>query len=841
LPLEPNSFVGREHELGELRRLLRGTRVLTLCGAGGIGKTRLALRILAAEAGEFPDGVWFVELADLRQPELVVSRIAAAVGVTEEAGRPLLETLADALRARRLLLALDNCEHLIDVCARVCQHLLAHAPQLHMLATSREPLHVAAETVWQVPPLSVAPIGMLDDAFSYEAVRLFADRAAASFPGFAVGPANATAVAALCRALDGMPLAIELAAARVRALSVDQIRTRLADRFGLLTSGDRTAPERQRTLRAAIEWSHELLTIPEQVLLRRLSVFAGWSLEMAEQVCSDEVIPPEDILDLLAALVDKSLVVREPEELGQARYRMLDTIREYAAARLAEADETAPFHRRLRDYTVHVAEQNLAVGMAQTPAPWSARVDVFRRFDVDYSTIVQVLNWCLAEGDVESGLRLCTAARPCWLVRGTFAEASDWLDSFLRLDMAGISSQVRGAALVGRAQLALSSDPVTAESAATDGLELCRLAGDVYWTAAALNLLSEITLHTRRADEAWAHASEALAIARASGDNWHEGYALGTQAAIAGQRGNLREAQRLANESIGIMRAIDQQWGVARTLLGLGDLARVRRDPDDASRHYLQALPILREIDARPETARCLAGLGRVAIELGALELAREHLSESIRLSHHTGARIGVARGLAAFAALAMAEKQPELAVRLIAAATALREVAGLPGLPGAQTERYLAAARYLGDAAVARLWAEGLALSSDQAVALALDTSTPAGQDAAQAPAPGVVLAPPGSLTPRERQIVALITGGRSNKAIADELVISPATAARHVANIMGKLGFTSRAQIAAWAAGQQLDLIQPPAARPPAARPPTARPPSARPPTARPPGSTR
>jgi predicted ATPase/DNA-binding CsgD family transcriptional regulator len=696
-----------------------------------------------------------------------------------------------------------------------------------MLATSREPLHVAAEIVWQVPPLSVAPAGMFDDAFSYEAVRLFADRAAASFPGFAIGPANATAVAALCRALDGMPLAIELAAARVRALSVDQIRSRLADRFGLLTSGDRTAPERQRTLRAAIEWSHELLTIPEQVLLRRLSIFAGWSLEMAEEVCSDEVIPPEDILDLLAALVDKSLVVREPEVLSQARYRMLDTIREYAAARLAEADESAQFQRRLRDYTLRVAEQSLAVGMAQTPAPWSARVDVFRRFDVDYSNIVQVLNSCLAEGDAESGLRLCTAARPCWLVRGTFAEGGDWLDLFLGLDVNGVSSRVRGAALVGRAQLALSSDPATAESAATDGLELSRLAGDGLWTATALNLLSEIALHTGRADEAWTWAGEALVIACAGGDSWNEGYALGTQAAIVGQRGGLREAQQLANEAIAVMRDIDQQWGVARVLLGLGDLARLRRDPDDASRHYLQALPILREIDARPETARCLAGLGRVAIELGALELAREHLSESIRLSHRTGARIGVARGLAAFAALAMAEKQPELAVRLISAATALREVAGLPGLPGAQTERYLAAARYLGEPTVARLWAEGLALSSDQAVALALDAPTSdlpgsdasaaAEQDTVRPAAPRAVAAPHGSLTPRERQIVALIAGGRSNKAIADELVISPATAARHVANIMGKLGFTSRSQIAAWAAGQQLDLIQPPSARPP------------------------
>jgi predicted ATPase/DNA-binding CsgD family transcriptional regulator len=786
LPYEPNSFVGRESELGKLHGLVHGTRLLTLCGAGGIGKTRLALRILATVMDEFPDGVWFVELADLQQPDLVVSRIAATVGVAEEPGRPLLETLAEALRERRLLLALDNCEHLIDMCARVCQHLVARSPQLHVLATSREPMHVAAETVWQVQPLSVA----------HEAVRLFADRAAASFPGFAVGPTNATSVAALCRALDGMPLAIELAAARVRALSVDQIRTRLADRFGLLTSGDRTAPPRQRTLRAAIEWSHELLTIPEQVLLRRLSVFAGWSLEMAEQVCSDEVVEASDILDLTAALVDKSLVVREPEVLGQARYRMLDSIREYAAARLAEADEQVIFRRRLRDYSVRIAEQNAALGMAQVPGPWSARVDVFRRYDADSSNITQVLTRCLADGDAEAGLRLCAAIRPCWLVRGAFTEGGGWIDAFLAL---GGADAFRGPALVGRAQLMLSLDPAAAEPFARQGLELCGTDG--FWRASALNLVSEIALHTGNIDEAGSSADEALAIARVAGDGWNEGYALGTAAAVAAASGKLRDAQQLATDALAVMARIDQQWGVARTLLGLGDLARLRGDPDDASRQYLQALPVLREIDSRPEIARCLSGLGRVAMDLGSLELAREHLSEGLRLSQHTGARIGVARGLIAFAALALASRRPALAVRLAGAATALREAAGLPELSGAQTERYRAAGYHLGEAVVAQLWAEGQALSGDAAVtlALAVPSDVPEVLQAAVA-----VPAPPGMLTSREREIAALVASGRSNRAIAEELYISPATAARHVANIMLKLGFTSRAQIAAWAARQ-------------------------------------
>ena len=816
LPQDQNAFVGRERELNELRQLVGVTRALTLCGAGGIGKTRLALQVLAAVADEFPDGVWFVELGDLRQPDLVVPCVASAVGVGEEPGRPLLETLAEALRSRRLLLALDNCEHLIDACARVCRHLLASSPGLHLIITSREPLRVAAETVWQVPPLSVAPgdaTAVPGEACQSEAVRLFAARAAASHPGFTVGPANAAAVVALCRALDGMPLAIELAAARVRALSVEQISDRLADRFGLLTTGDRTAPPRQRTLRATMDWSHELLTGSEQILLRRLSVFAGWSLEMAEQVCADDDIPAGHILDLLAALVDKSLAVPEPEVLGQARYRLLDTIREYAAARLADAGESAAFQRRLRDYTVRVAETNVAIGMAQVPAPWSARVDVFRRYDVEAGNVWQVLSRCLADADVEAGLRICTAIRPCWIARGSFAEGGEWLDSFLAIDAPAVSPRVRGAALVGRAQLALPSDPALAQSWAQAGLELCREAGDEFWTAAALNLLSEIALHTGRLDEAASAAGEALSVAQAAGDGWNEGYALGTRAAIAGMHGRLREAQQLANSSISVMRRIDHQWGVARVLLGLGDLARLRGDPGDAHSRYLEALAILREIDARPEIARCLAGLARVAMDLGSAGQARQHLTESIRLSLSTGSRIGVARGLEAFAALAAGENQAELAVQLTAAASALREAAGFPALSGARTERYLAPARRLGEQAIARLWAQGLTLGAEAAVALALDvpqSATAVGRDAVTLAAVAYEAAPalPGMLTPRERQVVALVASGRSNKAIAEELYISPATAARHVANILAKLGFSSRTQIAAWAADKQPDL---------------------------------
>ena len=825
---EPNSFIGRERELDELRELAPSARALTLCGAGGIGKTRLAVHVLPALAGDFPDGVWFVELADLRQPDLVVSRISSVIGVAEEPGRPLIDTLADALRPRRVLLALDNCEHLIDACARACQRLLASAPRLRVIATSREPLRVAAETVWQVPPLSLpAPGGSADAAADPEklcgsdAIRLFASRAAAAHPGFVLGPANAAAAVSICRALDGLPLAIELAAAWVRVLSAEQIAARLSDRFQLLTSGERMAPPRQRTLRAAIDWSYDLLAAAEQVLLRRLSVFAGWSLEMAERVCQGDGLPASEILDLLTALADKSLVVVEDEVLGQTRYRMLDTIRDYAASRLAEAGETAALTERLRDYTLRVAERSMLVGMALVRAPWSARVDVFRRFDADADNVRQVLSRCLAQGDAETGLRICTAVRPCWIVRGLFAEGGEWFGSFLGLDAPDVPGSVRGPALIGRAQLALASDnPARAEADAMAGLELCWAAGEEFWTAAALNLLTEIALHAGRADEAVSHADEALTVARKAGDRWNEGYALGTRAAAAAGQGDVREAQQLAEAALVIMQEIDQRWGAARALVGLGDLARLTAEAGVAQQRYLAALTILREVGARPEIARCLAGLGRIAMDAGELVPARQHLTESLQLSASTGSRIGVIRGLDAFAALAIREGRADRAVQLAAAAAALREAAQLPPAGTARTQRILHAAADLGEPAIGRLLAMGSALSGDAAVALALDGPAPpraaGGADRedqdhdggdrdgdSQAgripPDPGAP--PPDRLTPREHEIVALITRGCSNKDIARELFISPATAARHVANILAKLGFTSRAQVAAWA----------------------------------------
>jgi predicted ATPase/DNA-binding CsgD family transcriptional regulator len=803
-PEEFSTFVGRATEVDEVRALIGTARAVTLCGAGGIGKTRLALRLLAAVADSFPDGAWFVELGDIRQAEHLVPRVAAAVGVTDEPGRELTDTLAGALRHRRAILVLDNCEHLVQASASLCQRLLASSPGLQVIATSREPLRVAAEAVWQVPPLSLPPATAgAGDLADYDAVRLFAERAGAASPGFALGPGNAAVIARICRALDGLPLALELAAAWVRVLSADQIAARLHHRLALLTSTDRSVPARQQTLRAACDWSYDLLSAAEQLLLRRMSVFSGWSLDMAEQVCSDESLPADDIMDLLTGLADKSLVEVEPEALGEARFRMLETIREYAAERLAAAGEAALLQRRRLDYTLREAEQAAALGMATIRAPWSARVDVFRRVDLEAANLREVLAGCLADGDAESGLRICTAIRPVWLVRGAFAEGAQWFDGFLGLPAAIVSPAVRGSALVGRAQLAMANGDERAEELAVAGLEVCWAGGEKFWIAAALNLLTEIAMHSGQAEVAAARAAEALSVARSAGDRWNEGYALGTMAAAAARRGNLQEAQRSAEQSLAIMQDIEQHWGSARTLLGLGDLARLQGDTDLATRRYLAALDILREVDARPEIARCLAGLGRIALDLGDVPAARRHLAESLRLSYASGSRLGLVRGLEMMARLGVLEGEPGAGVQLAAAVTALRAEAHLPPLAGARTQRFLDAAARLGEHTVGRLWAAGLAMTSADAVRLAL------GEDAGDSPAgtgqaPVVVGGPDaaaGGLTPREHEVVALLGAGLSNREIARELFISPATAARHVANILAKLDFSSRSQVAVWA----------------------------------------
>jgi predicted ATPase/DNA-binding CsgD family transcriptional regulator/Tfp pilus assembly protein PilF len=832
LPAEPNSFIGRERDLAELARLLGEVRALTLSGPGGIGKTRLAVR-LARQVIEGPGGegegagvdldeAWLVELADWHGP--VAQHVAATIGVREEPGVALAQTLAEALRSRHMLLVLDTCEHQVGDCATLVQLLLARCPWLRIVATSREPLRVRGETVWRVPPLDLPPDDVTGiGAAAHEAVRLFVARAAGARPGFVLTEDNMAWVARLCRTLDGIPLGIELSAARVRALSVEQIAGRLRDRFQLLDSGDRTAPLRQQTLRATVDWSYELLEEPEQILLRRLATFSGWNLDMAEQVCSDPPssaggIPPDAVLGLLISLIDKSLVVLDGEAAGDARYRLLDTIREYAAERLAAAGEQSSLSLRHRDCILTLVEDTARGMFNRGEPPWPVRRATFRRGIAEYGNFRLALATCLAHGHAEEGLRLCTGLRNMWVPHGDAREAATWLDRFLAAGPDEVSPRVRGRALACRAEIAFDLQEYdTLLRSAEESLELSRAHDDAFTVPVALRVLAQAAARAGRLADAGGYVEDALTAARTSGNDWEGGLTLAAKAAIALRQGKLKSAQRAYEAALEVLRD-NNHWGVAMVEYGMGTLARARGDDKMAARYFEDAMEIFAELDAWPEIARCQAGIGWIALAGGELNLAHDSLAEGLRLNQMCGQRLGIARGLEAFAALAAAGQQPEQAATLAGAACQLRESLGHVAVMGPKIEQVLEFTRdRLGTSAADALFAAGREMTVDDAARYALaswpQTSVPAARDpAARDPA----ARDPGSsprqnsgtahrslspLTPREHEIVRLITQGLSNKEIADELVISPATAARHVANILAKLGYTSRTQVASWA----------------------------------------
>jgi predicted ATPase/DNA-binding NarL/FixJ family response regulator len=810
LPAEPNSFVGRERDLKDLRLLLASVRALTLCGPGGIGKTRLAIRLGWQLAEDFPDGVWLVEFADNADPALAARQLANVLGVAHEPDRPIAATLTDALRSRQLLLILDTCEHVVDAIADIVRDLIAACPLLRLVATSREPLRVRGETVWRVPPLSLPPESAADDDTEHEAIRLFVDRAAAVRPGFALTSENRAHAVQLCRTLDGVPLAIELAAARIRALSVEQIADRIDDRFRLLASGDRTAPLRQQTLQAAVDWSYDLLTTDEQALLRRLSVFAGWSLDVAEQVCSDERIPESRVLDVLAALIDKSLVALEDELAGDARYRLLDTIREYASARLDASGEQDVFRRRHVGYMLALAEEAVGQAFLRNAPPWAEQIKTYNRIAAEQANYRAALAYCLSVRDAEKGLRLCSALRSPWVVHGDVAEGVRWFGRFLALDE-WVPADVRARAMMFGAELAFEyQDYQDAARTAQAAVAMCE-AHAAACPAGGLRILALISLRAGRAEEALTLADAAIAAARQHDDVWEEGLAQAARAAILARGGQLASAQSAYETALELLTG-NNGWGVAHVLYGLGSLARARRDNVGALRHFRSALGLFSQIGARTEMARCLAGIGWVALANLDLPTAAASLAESLELSMATGQRLGIARGFEAFAAFAAVRGDDETAVRLDGAASALREVVGQVRSAGAQArvDGLQAAAHHRLGSRSASLIAEGMRLSTHEAVRYALASATSAVADAPPSPAangarPVPALSPPSVLTARELQIARLIARGLSNRAIAEELVISPATAARHVANILAKLGLNSRAQVAAWTTEQR------------------------------------
>ncbi len=842
LPAEPNTFIGRERDTAELAGLLRKVKILTLCGPGGIGKTRLALRLAADLAADYADGAWLADLGGADAAELVVPLVAAAIGVREERDRTLADTLAQALQPRSMLLILDTCEHLVDACAELVHGLLVSCPGLRVVATSREPLLIRGEVIWRVPPLGLPPGSpsipraggdarfRFDELIGSEAVRLFLDRAEAALPGFALEAADVASVAAVCRAVDGVPLAIELAAAWVRALSVGQIAARLADRFALLASGDRTAPRRQQTLRATVQWSFDLLTGPEQVLLRRLAVFHGWTVEMAEEVCSDSQLPSSDVLDLLAALIDKSLVVVDGELGGTARYRLLDTVREYAVDRAAAAGELSALRTAHRDCMLALLQEVADQAFVRGGRSWPQRVAMYYRVLAERANSRAALTWCAERGEADQGLRLCCAIGSTWLVGGDAADGCGWLDRLLALDQ-DASPGIRARALAVRAQLAFEQRDCTA---AVEHARACLDIATAEPDGSAASALRTLALVARSAGhpaEALARAEEAVGAAKAASDDWQLGLAQTVRAFILVRQSRLDEAQLAYEIALDVLRD-NNSWAVAQALYGLGRLARIRGDDAAALRYFDQVLDIYRQIGSRPELARCLAEIGSLAISRRDLGLARSSLLESLQVCLVTGRRRGAVRVLAALAVVAMTSGDLPGALRLAGASLAQGEA--VDGAAAAQASPRLrqlikTATGRLGKAAASALLAEGRAMSTGAVAArvvvtapeqlpAAADPQVPAGSDqlatdqlatgqlATGQLATGQPLAvgrlPAGLLTERERQVAALIAGGLSNQAIASELQIRPSTAARHVANIFAKLGFNSRGQVQAWMA---------------------------------------
>jgi predicted ATPase/class 3 adenylate cyclase/Tfp pilus assembly protein PilF len=675
LPLQVTSFVGRERELGELRGLLEDARLVTIVGPGGIGKTRMSLQIAADVLHTCPDGAWFIEFAAIVDSALVPKAVAQVLGIREDADTPIVQALCAHLATRRALLVLDNCEHLVAACANLADALLRAAPEVRILASSREPLDVAGEQTYALPPLALPEPGSRADAAACsDAGQLFVERARLRQSGFSLTEKNVDAVAKICARLDGIPLALELAAARVGVLSVGAIAERLNDRFRLLTGGSRTAMPRQQTLRALIDWSYDLLGAAEKTLFTRLSVFTGgWTLAAAEDVSTGNDLASDAVLDLMIGLAHKSLIV--PESDG-ARYRMLESIRDYARDRLQERGETVAVRVRHRDYFLKLAEDaepHLEGGHDQPE--W------LRQLELEHDNLRAALGWSLEEGvGTESDLRLCGALFRFWAHRGHAIEGHRWCVAALARNEGQAATTARAKALHASGTLAWRLGDITvARSLLEQALALSRDLGDTVREGRILNNLGGVAIHQSDHVAAQGYLEQGVAIHRAMGDRAMEARVLNNLVALNINDGRFAEAQEPLERALALGRELDNPMEEANSMSHMGFLASQRGDLTQAQDLHERALGTARRFGVREFEIEELRHLGSIALARNDLAAARAQYRSGLSISKEIGSLHEIVLCLEAMTALMVECSEFADAARLCGVTDALRDATATP------------------------------------------------------------------------------------------------------------------------------------------------------------------
>ena len=805
LPSPLSIFIGREREIVEVKNLLTSHRLVTLTGAGGSGKTRLSLRVAQELLGEFKYGIWFIELASIFDPDFLTPSIASTFNIRERSTQTLQDGLIDYLSSRRLLLILDNCEHLVSACAKLTETLLQSCPDLQILATSREVLGISGEFAWSVPPLSLPDqqpwksTASAQDAIRLyeesESVQLFVARAMANSTEFRLTAENGAWVAEICRQLDGMPLAIELAAARVRSLSVQQIAQRLDDRFHLLTGGSRTAPPRQQTLQSALDWSYALLSEHEQKLLQRLSVFVGGAtLDAAESVCVGEGIESAEVLDTLAHLVDKSLVTAHRPERGETRYRLLETIRQYARQRLVESAQIDEVKDRHLQYFLDWAENAEPRLMGAEQAEWLAQ------YEAEHDNLRAALDWChLNDRSAEAGLRLAAACGRFWRLHGYLSEGRKNLSEALSKPGAKPRTKTRARALTLIANHAyLQSDYPAMRPLAEEALSIWRELGDEGKAGAAytLDLMGELATEEGDYERAPLFFQEALELYEEISNVRGIGQIHMQYGWAAMRTGDYERAQHHLEEFLRLAQQVEDQSGLAFAFSGLGEVAVRQGKLEHANSLLEQGLALNRARGDKWGTGTQLGSLGWVALRQHDFKQMRIYLDESLSIRMEIGDKGGIAWCLEKLAEAKYEQSQFQDAATIFGQAESLRAPIGSVIDPADRSEYNRIISKLqaaLGMDAFAAAWAEGRALRLEDVIDLALSDS---GGKAASPPKEKF-----GGLTPREREVAAWIAQGKSNREIAEAMTVGVKTVETYVTRILNKLGFDSRVQIATWA----------------------------------------